>query len=467
MTSITASSLPSGFEFGVATAAYQIEGAVGEGGRTPSIWDTFSHTAGAIVGGDTGDVACDHYHRYREDVALTAGLGVDSYRFSVAWPRIQPDGKGPANPEGLAFYDRLTDELLERGVSPAVTLYHWDLPQTLEDGGGWRVRDTAERFAEFAALVTDHLGDRVDRWITLNEPYCSSLVGYGQGRHAPGAHEGDGALAAAHHLLLGHGLVLRQLRSTGRPGQEIGITLNLEPVTPVSESAEDRAAADRALLGSNLLFTDPVLAGRYPDLARSAYDGVSDLSFVRDGDLELIGAPVDFLGVNYYFPLRVRDAPHREADPARRTADDLAYEVVDDPALPTTVMDWPVEADGLRRLLIWLKDSYPSLPPIHITENGTAGLDTVAADGTVDDPARVRYLDEHLGAVAQAVAEGVDVRSYYCWSLLDNFEWAEGYRMRFGLVHVDFDTQVRTPKSSYHWFRRLIAEHHAGRAPTG
>ncbi|WP_137122867.1 GH1 family beta-glucosidase [Segeticoccus rhizosphaerae] len=459
--------LPPGFEFGVAMASYQIEGAVDEDGRSPSIWDTFSHTPGKVVGGDTGDVACEHYHRYPEDVALMADLGVDSYRFSVAWPRIQPDGKGPANAAGLAFYDRLTDALLERGITPTATLYHWDLPQALEDAGGWRLRDTAERFAEYAALVTDHLGDRVTRWITLNEPYCSSMLGYATGRHAPGAREGDGALAAAHHLLLGHGLVVQQFRDRAAADHRVGITLNLEPVAPASDRPEDRAAADRALLASNLLFSDPVLAGRYPELARTAYEGVSDLSFIREGDLATIGAPIDFLGINYYFPLNVEQAPHDEPDPARRTADDLGYAQVVRDDEPTTVMGWPVEADGLRRLLVWLHDTYPGLPPIYITENGTAGLDTVADDGTVDDRLRVRYLSDHLGAVAQAIDEGVDVRGYYCWSLLDNFEWAEGYRMRFGIVHVDFDSQVRTPKASYHWYRRLIADHHAGAAPTG
>ncbi|MDF8264957.1 GH1 family beta-glucosidase [Luteipulveratus flavus] len=452
--------LPDGFELGAATASYQIEGAIAADGRGPSIWDTFSHTPGAVAGGDTGDVACDHYHRYAEDVALMAGLGLDSYRFSVAWPRIQPTGKGPANEAGLAFYDRLVDELLAHDIAPAITLYHWDLPQPLEDAGGWRVRDTAERFAEYADIVHEHLSDRVSRWITLNEPYCSSIVGYAEGRHAPGAREGDGALAAAHHLLLGHGLALQRLRARGGEGQQLGVTLNLQPVSSVTDRPEDVAAADRALLLANRLFTDPVLAGTYPDLARSTYAPVTDFGWIRDGDLEVIGAPLDFLGVNYYFPANVRAAAYDEPDPARRTASDLGFEDVVAEGVERTEMGWPVDSDGLRRLLRWLHETYPTLPPVYITENGRACDDVVAANGHVHDPDRVRYLEDHLRAVVAATHEGVDVRGYYCWSLLDNFEWAEGYAKRFGLVYVDYETQQRIPKSSYEWYRRLIARHH-------
>jgi beta-glucosidase len=450
--------LPAGFELGVATASYQIEGAVGEGGRGASIWDTFSHTPGRVVGGDTGDVACDHYHRYAQDVSLMADLGVDSYRLSVAWPRIQPLGVGAANPQGLAFYDRLVDALLERGIAPAVTLYHWDLPQALEDVGGWRNRDTAHRFAEYAALVHDHLGDRVDRWITLNEPWCSSFLGYATGRHAPGAKEGEGALAAAHHLLLGHGLAVAALRADARAGQQVGITLNLQPVAAATTSPQDVAASQRGLLQSNLLFTDPVLEGRYPQLARETYRGLTDFAFLHDGDLATIAAPLDFLGVNYYFPSTVRQAPYVQADPALRTADDLGIEEVLEPGEELTAMGWPVEPAGLTRLLTWLRDTYPGLPPIYITENGRACDDVVDEAGRVDDPDRVRYLDGHLRAVVDAVEAGVEVRGYYCWSLMDNFEWAEGYGKRFGLVHIDYVTQKRTPKSSFTWFRGLIAD---------
>jgi len=446
--------LPAGFE-------YQIEGAAGEDGRGPSIWDTFSHTPGRVVGGDTGDIACDHYHRYPQDVGLMGDLGIDSYRLSVAWPRIQPDGQGAANPAGLDFYDRLVDAVLEQGIAPAVTLYHWDLPQALEEIGGWRNRDTAQRFAEYAALVHGHLGDRVQRWITLNEPWCSSFQGYATGRHAPGAQEGEGALAAAHHLLLGHGLAVAALRAHAREGQQVGITLNLQPVSPATSSAQDIAASARALLQSNLLFTDSVLEGRYPDLARETYAGLTDFGFLRDGDLATIAAPLDFLGVNYYFPSKVRAAPYAQGDPALRTADDLGTQDVIDPGEELTAMGWPVEPAGLTRLLKWLRDTYPTLPPIYITENGRACDDVPDPDGRVDDPDRVRYLDGHLRAVVDAIDAGVDVRGYYCWSLMDNFEWAEGYRKRFGLVHIDYPTQQRTPKTSFSWFRSLIADQHA------
>jgi beta-glucosidase len=456
--------LPRGFELGVATAAYQIEGAVNEGGRGRSIWDTFSHTPGRVKGGDTGDIACDHYHRYAQDVRLMGDLGIDSYRFSVAWPRIQPEGHGAPNPAGLAFYDRLVDALLAQGITPAVTLYHWDLPQALEDRGGWLDRDTAQRFADYEALVHDHLGDRVRRWITLNEPWCSSFLGYASGRHAPGAHKGEGALAAAHHLLLGHGLATAALRADavdGGDGEQVGVTLNLQPVTAATSSARDVAAADRALLKANLLFTDPVLAGRYPGLARTTYAALTDFGYLQDGDLATIAAPLDFLGVNYYFPSTVRAAPYVQDDPARRTADDLGTAEAVTPGEELTAMGWPIEPAGLTRLLGWLKDTYADLPPIYITENGRACEDVVSPDGQVDDPDRVRYLSGHLRAVADAIEAGVDVRGYYCWSLMDNFEWAEGYAKRFGLVHVDYATQKRTPKASFEWYRALIADQHA------
>jgi beta-glucosidase len=452
--------LPRGFELGVATAAYQIEGAVHEGGRGLSIWDTFSHTPGRVAGGDTGDVACDHYHRYAQDVSLMGDLGVDSYRLSVAWPRIQPEGRGAPNLAGLAFYDRLVDALLEQGIAPALTLYHWDLPQALEDVGGWRNRDTAQRFAAYAALVHDHLGDRVQRWITLNEPWCSSFLGYASGRHAPGAQEGEGALAAAHHLLLGHGLAVAALRADAREGQQVGITLNLQPVSAATSSLQDLTASERAQLRANLLFTDPVLEGRYPDLARPTYQGLTDFGYLHDGDLATIAAPLDFLGVNYYFPSRVRAAPYDQDDPALRTADDLGTEEVISPDQELTAMGWPVEPAGLTRLLAWLRDTYPNLPPIYITENGRACDDVLTPEGQVDDPDRVRYLERHLRAVTDAIEAGVDVRGYYCWSLMDNFEWAEGYAKRFGLVYVDYATQQRTPKASFSWFRSLIADQH-------
>ena len=454
---------PQGFRWGTATASYQIEGAVDEGGRGRSIWDTFSHTPGMTHRGDTGDVACDHYHRYREDVELLRELGVDAYRFSVAWPRIQPDGKGPANAEGLDFYQRLVDTLLQAGIAPAITLYHWDLPQALEDAGGWRVRDTAERFAEYAAIVHGALADRVPTWITLNEPFCSAFLGYAVGRHAPGAREGHGALAAAHHLLLGHGLAVQAMGAQRRGEEEFGITLNLSPVTPATDEPDDVAAAARQDLLANRVFTDPLFAGRWPAGEQELWGPISDFSFRHDGDLEVIGTPLDFLGVNNYAPAYSKHAPMADEDPAYRVATDIDVVDAPPPTLPRTSMGWPVEPAGLGRLLRWLRDTYPALPPIYITENGCAYADTLDEAKEVHDTQRISYLDGHLRAVSAAIADGVDVRGYFCWSLMDNFEWAYGYAKRFGLVYVDYASQLRIPKASFHWFRELIA---GSRRPT-
>lgn len=449
---------PADFVFGAATASYQIEGAVAEGGRRPSIWDTFSHTPGKVERGETGDVACDHYHRVSEDVALMRQLGLDSYRFSLAWPRIKPDD-GPVNPAGLAFYDELVDELLAAGIEPAVTLYHWDLPQALEDRGGWRERDTAERFADYAAVAADHLGDRVKRWITLNEPFCSSILGYADGVHAPGAQEGEGALKAAHHLLLGHGLAAQRIRSSV-PGAQVGITLNLASVQQVSESSADLEAAQRNLLIGNLIFTDPVLAGSYPELGKQVWSPITDFSWIAGDDLSTIAQPLDFLGVNFYFPSRPRAVAHQVADPAQRVASDLGFESVLHEGEYLTEMGWPVDAGAFTALLTWLQDRYgDALPPIHITENGIACPDVVGPDGRIDDQDRIRYVGDHLKAVKDAMDKGVDIRGYYVWSLMDNFEWARGYQPRFGLLHVDYDTLQRTPKASFDWYRNVIATH--------
>ncbi|MGA8115904.1 MAG: GH1 family beta-glucosidase [Actinocatenispora sp.] len=450
---------PDGFLWGTATASYQIEGAVDADGRGPSIWDTFARTPGAVAGDENGDVACDHYHRYAEDVDLMRRLGIGAYRFSVAWPRIQPTGKGPVNKAGLDFYQRLVDELVGAGITPALTLYHWDLPQALEDAGGWRVRDTAERFAEYAAVVHAALGDRVPLWTTLNEPYCSSFIGYAEGRHAPGAQEGHGALAAAHHLMVGHGLALRAMREQRHGDERFGITLNLSHVTPATNAPADRAAAARAELLSNRVFTDPVLAGHYPAGERELWGEISDFSFRRDGDLDLAHEPLDFLGLNNYFPTYAKAAPTREPDPARRVATDI--DVVDCPpaALPRTAMGWPVEPEGLRRLLNWLHHTYPRLAPIYITENGSAYPDEVV-DGRVTDQHRIDYLNGHLRAVRAAIHDGVNVRGYFAWSLMDNFEWAYGYAKRFGLVYVDYATQQRIPKASYHWYHDVVTGRH-------
>ncbi|MFB4196185.1 GH1 family beta-glucosidase [Streptomyces carpaticus] len=450
---------PPGFSFGAATASYQIEGAHDVGGRGPSIWDTYSRTPGKVANGDTGDVACDHYHRYREDVALLKELGVDSYRFSIAWPRIQPTGSGPANAEGLDFYDRLVDELLASGITPAATLYHWDLPQALEDTGGWRVRATAERFAEYTALVAERLVDRVPRWITLNEPFCTAFVGYAIGRHAPGAREGAGALAAAHHLLVGHGLAVRALRAAG--AGEVGITLNPDRLLPATGSEADAGAVRRAETLHNEVWFDPLFAGRYPlhedetwgEMAREA------AAYRREGDLDLIAAPLDFTGINYYRPITVTDAPFRDPEPATRTAVDIRVEETWRDDVRHTTMGWPVVPHTFTDLLVDLRRRYPAMPPLIITENGSAEADVVSADGQVHDSDRVEYLAGHLAAVADAVAAGVDVRGYYVWSLLDNFEWAYGYEQRFGIVRVDYETLERLPKDSYHWYRDMIAAH--------
>lgn len=451
--------LPAGFRFGAATAAYQIEGAHDEDGRGPSIWDTFSHTPGRTLGGATGDTACDHYHRYPEDVALLRELGVDGYRFSIAWPRLVPGGTGPANPKGLDFYDRLIDELLAAGIAPAATLYHWDLPQAVEDRGGWRVRETAEAFAEYAALAADRYGDRVERWITLNEPFCSAFVGYAEGRHAPGAREGRGALAAAHHLLVGHGLAVRALRAAG--AREVGIALNLDRLHPASDRPEDLAALRRAEVLHNEVWTEPLFAGRYPAHEAETWEGLADGPWRRPGDLEPIGAPLDFVGINFYRPVTVAAAPHHEADPERRTATDIGVTEPNPYGTRLTTMGWPVVPSAFTELLTGLHARYPRLPPLWITENGSAEADGITPDGRVHDPERTDYLAGHLAAVADAIAAGVDMRGYYVWSLLDNFEWARGYEQRFGLVRVEYDTLTRTPKDSYHWYRGLITAHRA------
>ena len=424
-------SFPPSFLVGVSTASYQIEGAVREDGRGLSIWDTFSHTPGRTRDGDTGDVACDHYHRWPEDVGLLAELGVDAYRFSIAWPRIQPDGSGPANIKGLDFYDRLVDALLERGIAALPTLFHWDLPQALEDRGGWLDRDTAARFGEYAGLVAEHLGDRVRRWITLNEPVVHMAQGYAFGNHAPGRELLFGALPVAHHQLLGHGLAVRALRAHG--AAEVMITNNLTPVI-----GEDKAAGYAYDGFHNRLFTDPILRGSYPDFLAA---GLADC--VRDGDLEVIATPIDALGVNYYNPTRV-GAPGEESP--------VPFEVLPIEGVPTTAFGWPVVPDGLYDLLTGLRDDYgDALPPIYITENGCS------TDDVVNDAFRIDYLDAHLRALHRAITDGVDVRGYFVWSLLDNFEWAEGYSQRFGLVRVDYDTQTRTPKDSFHWLRAALA----------
>jgi beta-glucosidase len=461
---------PDGFTWGVATSAYQIEGAVAEDGRGDSVWDTFCRRPGVIRDGATGDVAADHYHRWPEDVALMSDLGISAYRFSVAWPRVQPTGSGPPNKAGLDFYDRLTDELLAREIAPVPTLFHWDLPQPLEDAGGWLARDTAYRFADYAGLVANRLADRIPLWITLNEPFIVMAFGYALGLHAPGQALTLGALPAAHHQLLGHGVAVAALRAAG--ARQVAITNNCSPVWPASRSEADLAAADAYDTLHNRLFNDPLLLGVYPDL--TAF-GVGDegLDCVRPGDLDLISAPLDALGINYYAPTRVSalagspasgsPAPGSPASgsPAPGSpppGSGLPFQLEPIPGYPVTAFGWPVIPAGLTEILRLFQDRYAEwLPPVYITENGCSAADEPDADGVIDDQPRIRFLDGHIRAVADAITAGVDVRGYLTWSLIDNFEWSEGYRQRFGLVYVDFATQLRTPKASFAWYRDLIA----------
>ncbi|MGY3334474.1 beta-glucosidase [Streptomyces filamentosus] len=444
---------PEGFRWGTATAAYQIEGAATEDGRTPSIWDTFSRTPGKVRNGDTGDIAADHYHRVREDVALMRELGVTDYRFSVAWPRVQPTGRGPALQKGLDFYRRLCDELRDAGIRPVATLYHWDLPQELEDAGGWPRRETAERFAEYAGITAGALGDRVATWTTLNEPWCSAFLGYGNGVHAPGRTCDADALRAAHHLNLAHGLAVGALREALPAGAEVSLTLNLHVVRALTESAEDRDAARRIDAVANRIFLDPVFRGRLPeDLVRDTA-GMTDWGFVRDGDLAAIAAPIDSLGLNYYSPTVV--AAGSSESPSPWAGAERHVRFLPAPG-PRTAMDWPVDADGLYELLTRMRDELPGVPLV-ITENGAAYEDYADPSGQVRDPERVAYLHGHLAAVRRAIEDGADVRGYFLWSLLDNFEWAFGYSKRFGIVHVDFASQRRTPKDSARWYAEVIA----------
>ncbi|MEP6852018.1 MAG: beta-glucosidase [bacterium] len=462
---------PPGFVFGAATASYQIEGAAADDGRTPSIWDTFSHSPGAVLHGDTGDVANDHYHRMPQDVALMSDLALQAYRFSVSWSRVLPHGRGPVNPAGIDFYSRLVDALLERSITPLLTLYHWDLPQEFQDAGGWPRRETAERFAEYATVLADALGDRVQRWSTFNEPWCSAYLGYSAGVHAPGIRDHAAALTAVHHLNLAHGLGTSALRAALPAGAEVSITLNLANIRPDSDSPADQDAARLADGLANRVFLEPILDGRYPQDVIDDSASITDFSFVRDGDLELIRQPIDWLGINYYTPARVRAAdeemaatdngrwsndPVRAEGPTPYPGTDKVYSVPQKG--PYTDMGWRIEPSSLTELLVNVARRYPDLP-LAITENGAAYPDAPDADDGVHDPERIAYLQAHLGAVLDAVDADVDVRGYYAWSLMDNFEWAYGYSKRFGIVYVDYDTQVRTPKDSAAWYRDVIAAH--------
>jgi beta-glucosidase len=439
-----AQTFPEGFVWGAATASFQIEGATREDGRGESIWDRFCATPGKVANGDTGDPACDHYHRWRDDVALMRDLGLQAYRFSIAWPRIIPDGDGAVNQVGLDFYDRLVDELLAAGITPHVTLYHWDLPQTLQDRGGWPSRDTAHAFARYADVVARRLGDRVKHWITHNEPWCASWLSYWIGEHAPGLKNGP-ALEAAHHLLLSHGLAAPAIRAAS-PGAEVGITLNFSPAHPATDSEQDRDAARRHDGFFNRWFADPLFRGAYPEDMVALYAGMGAAAPVREGDMATIAAPIDFLGVNYYNRAVIRHDPEGQG---------LGYGTLE-PEGEYTHMGWEVYPDALRELLVRLHRDYAPAK-LYVTENGAAYPDELSADGAVHDAARTRYLERHFAAAHAAIAEGAPLEGYFVWSLMDNFEWAWGYSRRFGIVYVDYETQRRTLKDSAHYYRGVIA----------
>lgn len=429
------STLDPGFLYGVATSAYQIEGATKEGGRLPSIWDTFAATPGKVMNGDTAERACEHYTRWPEDVALVAELGFGAYRMSLSWPRLMTvDGR--PNPVGFDFYKRLLDALGERGIQRFVTLYHWDLPQWMEDRGGWLNRETAYRFADYAELAVRELGDLVEAWATLNEPFCSAWLGYGSGEHAPGLQDPRLAPVAGHHLLLAHGLAMQALRAGGVADRS-GIVINLEAVQPATTDPEDIEAARLFDLRANKWFLDPLLSGTYPEDLFSLFGA---RPVVLPGDMEIIQQPLSYLGINYYTRSTVRAA-------------ESGFEPVFLPDLPRTDMGWEIYPDGLRSLLVGLKARYANLPPIFITENGMADAD-ICVDGEYNDAARKLYFSQHLAALDAALSSGVDVRGHFAWSLLDNFEWAWGYGKRFGICHVDYISQVRTPKLSARWSDR-------------
>jgi len=447
---------PPSFIWGSATAAAQVEGAAHEDGKLDSVWDAFARRPGAVANGDTPEVAVDHYHRMPEDVALMSELGLQAYRFSVSWARVCPDGATP-NRLGLDFYSRLVDELLGKGILPWLTLYHWDLPQALEERGGWASRDTAHRFAEYAEVVHDALGDRVEHWTTFNEPWCSSMLGYAAGEHAPGRREPAAAFAALHHQHLGHGLAVRRLRELG--AQQLGITLNLTNAVPADPRDPVDLDAARRIDGLfNRMYLDPLLLGRYPADIIEDLAGAGWSVPVEDGDLETIRQPIDFLGVNHYHDDLVSghpsDGPGGSTAPQDRvyaspypSAEFVAFP--GRPELPRTVQGWEIHPAGMTRLLVRLGEEYGDpLPPLYVTENGAAYDDIVTGDGLVHDAERTRYVLDHIDATGAAIEQGADVRGYFVWSLLDNFEWAWGYEMRFGIVRVDYQTQVRTVKDS-------------------
>jgi beta-glucosidase len=461
---------PESFVFGSATASYQIEGAANEDGRGPSIWDTFSHTPGRVVNGDTGDVADDHYHRLEQDLDLMKSLNLQAYRFSIAWPRIQPTGRGPANQAGLDFYSKLIDGLIARGITPVATLYHWDLPQALEDEGGWTNRETALAFEEYARIVGEAFGDRIAVWTTLNEPWCSAYLGYASGAHAPGRTEPLASLKAVHHLNLAHGLALQALRAVVSNDPQFSVTLNLHALRGEGPTGPEAVRRIDAL--ANRAFTGPMLHGAYPADLLEDTKALTDWSFVHEGDLENIHQKIDILGVNYYSTTLVRvwsgEGERESADGHKAVgaspwpcADDIEF--LPQPG-PYTEMGWNIEPSGLEELLLAVHAEFPD-QPLMVTENGVAFDDVVttdaggAADGApaVHDDDRIDYLCRHLTAAHRVLEAGVDLRGYFVWSLMDNFEWGYGYSKRFGIVRVDYDTLERLPKDSAHWYAELAA----------
>ncbi|PRX35600.1 broad-specificity cellobiase [Orenia metallireducens] len=436
---------PEDFVWGAATASYQIEGAYQKDGKGESIWDKFSHTSGKVLNGDTGDIACDHYHRYKEDVQLMKKLGLNSYRFSTSWPRILPQGTGKVNQKGLDFYKRLVDELLEAGIEPAITLYHWDLPQALQDKGGWGNRDTINYFVEYSQIMFEHFGNLVSRWITHNEPWVVAFLGNSTGEHAPGFKDHKLALQVAHNLLVSHCLAARGFRELGLEG-EIGITLNLNSVYPLTDSKEDQQAAELVNDYNNDWFLDPLFKGKYPDKLAQIYREEYGELDIKAGDMEIIQEPTDFLGINYYSRALVKhnsEAGLLQAEYMR--TEESGY----------TAMDWEIYPKGLYDLLMNLYQNHTKLD-LYITENGAAFDDQVAADGKVYDQRRKDYLKAHFIKAHQAIEAGVPLKGYYVWSLMDNFEWAFGYDRRFGIIHVNYDTCERTLKESAHWYKEVI-----------
>ena len=447
-----ATTFPDGFLWGAATASYQIEGAAHDGGRGLSVWDTFSHTEGKVANRHTGDVACDHYNLVEQDVAMMADLGLQSYRFSISWSRVMPDGRGEVNSEGLAFYHRLVDQLLGRGITPCPTLFHWDLPQGLEDIGGFRNRDTVSWFGDYATLMARELGDRVSMWSTFNEPWCYAYLGHAAGEHAPGLTDPHAAVTVAHHELLAHGLAVKAMRAE-RDSLQLGIVIN--PSNVASEGTPPAPERQIQLIDAihNRWWFDATLRGEYPADLLESYGSLADS--ILPGDLEIIAQPLDWIGINYYFDILVKGVDADDSSSRMRAYPTVSGVTEAAEREVHTDMGWPITPQGFTKLLLRLHNDYPNMPPIFITENGAAYDDPVI-DGRCADPRRIDYLDQHLRALKATMDAGVDVRGYYQWSLMDNFEWSLGYDKRFGLVHVDFETLERTPRDSAYWYRNVI-----------